>query len=86
MSLGLCWPGSCCSQYGRSSNRLPELILLSESASLFHKELRNRNAENLATKMAEVTETKKLLRQVPGVAAVTKWVDQPKQLNPILSY
>ncbi|MEQ9640846.1 MAG: DUF4332 domain-containing protein [Alphaproteobacteria bacterium] len=50
------------------------------------KELRNRNAANLAAKMAEVNEIKKLTRQVPSEATVTKWVGQAKELPPKLSY
>ena len=50
------------------------------------KELRNRNAENLAAKMAEVNEEKKLTRQVPGAKTVEDWVSQAKELAPVLSY
>lgn len=50
------------------------------------KELRNRNAANLAAKMAEVNEAKKLTRQVPSESQVTKWVEQAKELPPKLSY
>lgn len=50
------------------------------------KELRNRNAENLAAKMAEVNETKKLVRQVPSEKSVTAWVEQAKTLEPMMSY
>ncbi len=50
------------------------------------KELRNRNAVNLAAKMAEVNETKKLVRLVPGEKAVTDWVEQAKTLEPMMTY
>ena len=50
------------------------------------KELRNRNAANLTAKMAEVNEAKNLVRQVPGEAAVAKWVEQAKSLPPKISY
>lgn len=50
------------------------------------KELRNRNAENLAQKMREVNETKKLVRQVPAGSAVADWVEQAKSLPPMMSY
>jgi predicted flap endonuclease-1-like 5' DNA nuclease len=50
------------------------------------KELKHRNAENLAAKMAEVNETKKLVRQVPGESQVTKWVEQAKELPPMMTY
>lgn len=50
------------------------------------KELRNRNAENLAGKMREVNETKKLVRQVPADSAVADWVEQAKKLPPMMTY
>jgi predicted flap endonuclease-1-like 5' DNA nuclease len=50
------------------------------------KELKHRNPDNLAAKMAETNEQKKLTRQVPSVKQVTKWVEQAKDLEPILSY
>ncbi|WP_299816734.1 DUF4332 domain-containing protein [uncultured Roseibium sp.] len=50
------------------------------------KELRNRNAANLAAKMQEVNADKKLVRQVPSESQVTKWVDQAKELPPMMTY
>lgn len=50
------------------------------------KELRNRVPGNLAAKMAEVNETKKLTRQVPSEAQVEKWVAQAKEMDPKISY
>jgi predicted flap endonuclease-1-like 5' DNA nuclease len=50
------------------------------------KELRNRNAANLATKMAEVNAEKKLARTSPAESLVTKWVEQAKEMQPLLSY
>ena len=50
------------------------------------KELRNRNAENLAAKMMEVNEAKKLTRTVPSDKIVTGWVDQAKSLNPLITH
>ena len=50
------------------------------------KELRNRNAENLAAKMAEVNESKKLTRTVPSASQVTKWVEQAKGLPPVITH
>ncbi|MEJ8473879.1 DUF4332 domain-containing protein [Roseibium algae] len=50
------------------------------------KELKHRKPENLAAKMAEVNEAKKLVRQVPGEAQVIKWVDQAKELPAVMSY
>ena len=50
------------------------------------KELRNRNAENLATKMMEVNEAKKLTRTVPSEKVVIGWVDQAKSLDPLITH
>jgi predicted flap endonuclease-1-like 5' DNA nuclease len=50
------------------------------------KELQHRNAENLAAKMAEVNEAKKLTRVVPAASQVEKWIDQAKDLTPMISH
>lgn len=50
------------------------------------KELRNRNAENLAAKMAEVNEDKELTRRVPSAKVVQGWVDAAKELDPRISH
>ena len=50
------------------------------------KELRNRNADNLAEKMAEVNAQKKLTRALPPAKTVAKWVEQAKTLEPVLTY
>ncbi|MEE4011543.1 DUF4332 domain-containing protein [Roseibium sp. FZY0029] len=50
------------------------------------KELKHRNAANLAEKMQEVNEAKKLVRQVPSESQVSKWVEQAKELPPMLTY
>lgn len=50
------------------------------------KELRNRNAANLAAKMAEVNQEKSLTRQVPSGKTVEKWVLDAKGLDPAISY
>ena len=50
------------------------------------KELRNRNAANLATKMAEVNEEKKLTRAVPSEKQVTDWIEQAKGLPPKIEH
>jgi predicted flap endonuclease-1-like 5' DNA nuclease len=42
------------------------------------KELRNRNADNLATKMAEVNTEKKLSRTSPSVSQIKDWIEQAK--------
>jgi predicted flap endonuclease-1-like 5' DNA nuclease len=50
------------------------------------KELRNRNAGNLAAKMAEVNEQKKLTRTVPSEKTVTGWIDQAKSMEPLITH
>ena len=42
--------------------------------------LARRNADNLHGKMTEVNDAKSLVRQVPSVAQVTKWVAAAKEL------
>ena len=50
------------------------------------KELRNRKPENLHAKLLEVNAAKKLTRVVPGLKQVTNFVDQAKQLEPVVKY
>lgn len=50
------------------------------------KELRTRNAENLASKMAELNSRKKLTRTVPSAKMVAKWVSQASNLDPVISH
>lgn len=51
------------------------------------KELRNRNAQNLYAKMAEVNSAgRALVRQLPGQKSVEKWVDQAKKMDPKVTY
>ncbi|MGH6943851.1 MAG: DUF4332 domain-containing protein [Geminicoccaceae bacterium] len=50
------------------------------------KELRNRRAEALAAKMAEVNQARKLTRQVPAARQVAKWVEQAKSLQPMITH
>ena len=50
------------------------------------KELRNRNAPNLAEKMAQVNSEKKLARTTPSVKQVEDWVGAAKKMDPIISY
>ena len=49
-------------------------------------ELATRNAANLAAKMAEVNEEKKLTRQVPSESMVEGWVAQAKELPRAVSH
>lgn len=50
------------------------------------KELRTRNAENLVAKMLEVNKVRHLCKVTPGLKAVTSWIEQAKQLAPMLTY
>ncbi|MCB1184731.1 DUF4332 domain-containing protein [bacterium] len=50
------------------------------------KELRNRNAENLAAAMAKVNDEKNLARVSPPAATVAKWVDAAKKTDPRITY
>ena len=50
------------------------------------KELRHRNAANLAAKMAEVNETRKLTRTVPTEKAVSTWIEQAGTLDPLITH
>jgi len=50
------------------------------------KELRNRNAINLAEKMAEVNEAKHLCKKSPGETTVAKWIEEAKTLAPVVTY
>ena len=49
-------------------------------------ELAQRNASNLAAKLAEVNETKKLVRTVPSEKVVADWVEQAKGLPRMIEY
>ena len=50
------------------------------------KELRNRNAANLAAKLAEVNEEKHLCRRTPVEKEVQKFIDLAKELEPVVTY
>ncbi|HEV7285927.1 MULTISPECIES: DUF4332 domain-containing protein [Kaistia] len=50
------------------------------------KELKTRRADNLAAKMAEINATKKLVRQLPSEKIVETWIEQAKNLPPMLTY
>ena len=50
------------------------------------KELRNRNAENLATKMGEINAEKNLAKTSPTESMCQEWIDQAKTLDPLLTY
>jgi len=50
------------------------------------KELKHRNAENLAEKMAEVNNLKKLVRRPPSAIVVQGWVSQARELPAKVSH
>jgi predicted flap endonuclease-1-like 5' DNA nuclease len=50
------------------------------------KELRTRNAANLAVKMAEVNAQKKLARVAPPEATIAKWIEAAKKLEPRVTH
>lgn len=50
------------------------------------RELKHRNAENLAAKMAEVNDAKSLVRRPPSAAVVSDWVAQAKKLPGVVTY
>ncbi len=50
------------------------------------KELRNRNADNLAEKMAEVNKEKHLCKASPRSKTVSKWIEQAKTLEPMVTH
>jgi len=50
------------------------------------KELKHRNAENLAATMAEVNETKNLVRRAPSITVVNDWVAQARKLPAKISH
>lgn len=50
------------------------------------KELRNRNAKNLTTMMAEINAAKKLCKSDPAESMIDEWVKQAKKLNPLITH
>jgi len=50
------------------------------------KELKTRNAENLAAKLSEVNEEKKLTRKVPSQTTVEGWIAQAGELPPKIEH
>lgn len=50
------------------------------------KELRHRKADNLAEKMKQVNDEKKLTRTVPSESQVSKRIEQAKSLEPLISH
>jgi predicted flap endonuclease-1-like 5' DNA nuclease len=67
----------------------PEYSELLEKAGVDTvKELRHRVPENLHAKLAEVNAGagKPLVRVLPGLKAVQAWIEEAKQLQPMLTY
>ncbi|MHC4930290.1 MAG: DUF4332 domain-containing protein [Planctomycetota bacterium] len=50
------------------------------------KELKNRNAANLAAKMQEVNKAKRLTRTVPSEKMLSDWIKQASKLAPMVSH
>ncbi len=50
------------------------------------KELRRRNAANLLGAMVEVNASKRLVRRLPTLSMVERWIAHAKELNPVVSY
>jgi predicted flap endonuclease-1-like 5' DNA nuclease len=50
------------------------------------KELKTRNAQNLTAAMDAVNTEKKLVRRLPALSEVEKWIEQAKTLEPMISH
>lgn len=50
------------------------------------KELRKRNAANVAAKMKEVNDAKKLARSTPSESMVARWIEAAKGMEPSIKY
>ncbi len=50
------------------------------------KELKRRNATNLAARMKDVNERKKLVELLPSEKRVARWIEQAKLLEPMIGY
>lgn len=50
------------------------------------KELKSRKPENLHAKLAEVNAQKKLVRLVPGLSVVQKWIEEASKLEAKVTY
>ena len=65
----------------------PQFAELLEAAGVDTvKELRNRNAANLAAKMLEVNEAKHLCKRTPVEKEIQKFIDLAKALDPAVTY
>ncbi len=50
------------------------------------KELRNRNPENLHQALSETNEKKKLTRVVPALSQIQDFIEQAKELDPVVTH
>ncbi len=50
------------------------------------KELRHRNADNLAQAMETINTEKKLARTSPAAKTISEWIDQAKSMEPGIEY
>lgn len=50
------------------------------------KELRTRNAENLTAALTTTNDEKNLAKTVPSVEMVTKWIEEAKTLEPVVTH
>jgi predicted flap endonuclease-1-like 5' DNA nuclease len=50
------------------------------------KELRRRNASNLLNTMVEVNTKKRLVRRLPTLSMVERWIAHAKDLDPVVTY
>ncbi len=50
------------------------------------KELRTRNAANLAAKMLEINEAKHICKRTPVEKEIQKYIDAAKELEPVVTY
>lgn len=60
--------------------------LLEEAGVDSVPELAQRNAENLCAKMAEINESKHLVRQMPSEATVQQWVAEAQSLPRVVTH
>jgi predicted flap endonuclease-1-like 5' DNA nuclease len=84
-SLILKWVNHC--DMMRISGVGPQFAELLEAAGVDTvKELRNRNAANLAAKMAEVNTEKNISGTTPSESMVAGWVEQAKGMEPTVTH
>lgn len=65
----------------------PQISELLESAGVDTvKELRRRNAENLHTAMAETNTKRNLMNQLPSAGQIQGFIDQAKEMEPMVTH